>query len=133
MGAQPLLPDVDIWQRAFSRLDPDPLVVHQFSQHVRNRQVFLVGWVRQALLARVKDSRQFTRLAWVLSAWPDLPVLPRDHERAAAIMRELRERGASVAPWPALLWALAERLNGAVWTRDRRWQALAGQGCPVRG
>lgn len=130
---QPLLPDVDIWQRAFSRQDPDPLVVHQFAQHVRNRQVFLVGWVRQALLARVRDGRQFTRLAWVLSSWPDLPVLPRDHERAAALTRELRERGCTVSPWPALLWALSERLNGVIWTRDRRWQVLAGLGCPVRG
>jgi predicted nucleic acid-binding protein len=130
---QPLLPDVDIWQRAFSRQDPDPLIVHQFAQHARQRQVFLVGWVRQALLARVKDQRQFTRLAWVLSSWPDLPIQPHDHERAATLMRDMRDRGTSLAPWPALLWALAERLDGTIWTRSRHWQILAGQGCPVRG
>ena len=57
-----LLPDVDIWLRAYSRQDPDPLVVHAFSRHVLARGVILVGLVRQALLARTRDSRQFARL-----------------------------------------------------------------------
>jgi hypothetical protein len=127
----PVLPDVDIWQRALSRTDPDPLVVHRFGGYVRNRQLFLLGWVRQTLLARVRDERQFTRLAWVLSSWPDLPTLPRDHEQAAIRMRALRERGVLLTPWQALLWAIAERLDGQVWSRERSWQNLAVHGCPI--
>jgi len=92
MKTHPILPDVDIWQRALSRTDPDPFVVHHFGGYVRHRQLFLLGWVRQTLLARVRDDRQFTRLAWVLTSWPDLPTIPRDHEQAAIRMRALRER-----------------------------------------
>lgn len=128
---QPILPDVDIWQRALSRTDPEPLVVHAFTGHVRDRQLFLLGWVRQTLLARVRDDRQFTRLAWVLSAWPDLPTLPRDHEQAAIRIRRLREQAIIITPWQALLWAIADRLDGAIWSRERSWQALAVHGCPL--
>jgi hypothetical protein len=128
---QPVLPDVDIWWKAFSRQDPDPGVVHAYAQAVRDRRVFLIGWVRQALLARVRDERQFMRLAWVLSAFPDLPLLPRDHERAASITRRMREIQVPVSAWSTLVWAVAERLDGVVWSRERHWQSLALHGCPV--
>jgi len=128
---QPILPDADIWLRAFSRSDPDPLVVHSFARHVRDRRIFLIGWVRQALLARVRDERQFTRLAWVLSAFPDLPLLPQDHERAAQTTRRMREIQVAASPWTALVWAVAERLDGVVWSREPAWQSLAVQGCPL--
>ena len=127
----PLLPDVDIWMRAFSRQDPDPLVVHAFGRHIRDRRIFLIGWVRQSLLARVRDERQFSRLAWVLSAFPDLPLMPRDHEIAAATTRRMRELQVPISPWSALVWAVAERLDGAVWSGERAWQSLAAQGCPL--
>lgn len=128
---QPILPDADIWHRALSRQDPDPMVVHAFGRHVRDRRVFLIGWVRQALLARVRDERQFTRLAWVLSSFPDLPLLPRDHEQGAQIMRRMRELQVPVSPWSALVWATAQRLDGVVWSRERSWQSLAPHGCPL--
>jgi predicted nucleic acid-binding protein len=128
---QPLLPDADIWFRAFSRQDPDPMVVHAFGRNVRERRIYLMGWVRQGLLARVRDERQFTRLAWVLSAFPDLPLLPRDHEQAAQITRRMRELQVPTSPWSALVWAVAIRLDGAVWSRERHWQALQSFGCPL--
>ena len=128
---QPVLPDADIWWKAFSRQDPDPAVVHAFAVAVRARRVFLIGWVRQALLARVREERQFARLTWVLSAFPDLPLLPRDHERAASITRRMRELQVPVSAWSTLVWAVAERLDGVVWSRERHWQALQAHGCPV--
>ena len=127
----PVLPDADIWWKAFSRQDPDPAVVHAFGLAVRARRVFLIGWVRQALLARVREERQFARLTWVLSAFPDLPLLPRDHERAASITRRMRELHVPVSAWSTLVWAVAERLDGVVWSRERHWQALQTHGCPV--
>ena len=126
-----VLPDVDIWFKAFSRQDPDPLVVHGFAQRVRTRQVFLLGLVRQALLARTRDPRQGVRLNHVLAAFPDLPMLARDHTRAAGIIQRLRPTGLVVSPWQAVMWAIAERLQGRIWTQDRHWQALAPHGCPL--
>ena len=127
----PVLPDLDIWLKALSRQHPDPLGVHGFKQAVEARRVFLFGLVRQALLARVRDDRQFVRLERALSAFPDLPVLARDHVRAAAIIRGLRGKVAAVTPWQALMWAVAERVPAVVWSDGRTWQPLAAQGCPV--
>jgi hypothetical protein len=133
-GAGPielLLPDVDIWLRAYSRQDPDPLVVHSFSQHVQARGVILVGLVRQALLARTRDGRQFVRLESALTGFPDLPVQPRDHLRAAALVQRLRASQLAVSPWQALLWAIGERIGASIWSQERHWQALRAQGCPL--
>jgi hypothetical protein len=127
----PVLPDVDVWMKAFSRQAPEPLIVHAFSRHVTDRRVLLLGWVRQGLLARVRDERQFARLSWLLGAFPDPLVLARDHERASRLVRQMRGRELTLAPWPALLWAVAERIGGAVWSLDRRWRAFAPHGCPL--
>ncbi|MBA3707288.1 MAG: hypothetical protein H0W83_00540 [Planctomycetes bacterium] len=129
---EPILPDLDIWVRALSRQVPDPLVVHAFARRVEQRQVFMIGWIRQGLLARVRDERQFARLSWVLSAYPDLRVLPADHLRAAMIARILRRKDVPIAPWPALLWAVAERLGGRIWSQGRQWRTWVGDGCPLR-
>ncbi|GEM_PF-4622712 len=126
-----LLPDVDVWMRAFSRQHPDPLVVHAFSRRVQARSVVLVGLVRQALLARTHDNRQFARLEEALAGFPDLPVQSRDHRRAAVLVQRLRASHMALSPWQALLWAIAERIRGQIWSQDRHWQALRPLGCPV--
>lgn len=126
-----LLPDVDVWLGAFSRTRPDPLIVHGFGHLVRQRRIVLVGWVRQTLLASAADERQAGRLGWVLSAWPDLPLLPADHEAAARRLRTQVGHPLRPSPWQALLWALCDRLNACIWSRDRSWSRLREQGCPV--
>ncbi len=127
----PVLPETDIWFRAFSRKDPDPLTVHAMGQLIRERRVVLVGWIRQALLTRARDERQLTRLRWALSGFPEVVVRPVDHELAASLTRRLRDHGQLLAPWPALLWAISDRLGGEIWSRDRVWLGLADQGCPL--
>lgn len=128
---KPVLPDLDIWLKAFSRQDPDPLVVHGFKRGVERRQVFLLGLVRQALLARTRDDRQFARLTRVLSGFPDVTVLAADHVRAAALIQSQRRQRRTLSPWQALMWAVAERSGGAIWSSARTWTPLAAAGCPV--
>ena len=128
---KPVLPDLDIWLKAFSRQDPDPLVVHGFKGGVERRQVFLLGLVRQALLARTRDERQFARLSRVLYGFPDVTVLPADHVRAAALVQAQRHQRRVLSPWQALLWAVAERSGGVIWSGARSWAPLAAAGCPV--
>lgn len=129
----PVLPDHDVWLRAFSRQAPDPLVVHGFKRGVERRQVFLVGLVRQALLARTLDDRQFARLVRALAGFPDVTVLAGDHVRAAELIHLQRRERRSVSPWQALLWALAERSRGVIWSGAASWSPLAAAGCPVSG
>ncbi len=128
---KPVLPDLDIWLKAFSRQDPDPLVVHGFKRGVESRQVFLLGLVRQALLARAADERQFARLARVLSGFPDVTVLAGDHVRAAELIHVQRRQRRSLSPWQALLWAVAARSGGVIWSSARTWTPLAAAGCPI--
>lgn len=128
---KPVLPDLDIWLKAFSRQHPDPLVVHGFKRGVEHRQVFLLGLVRQALLARTSDTRQFDRLTRVLSGFPDVTVLAGDHLRAAQLIQALRRQRRGLSPWQALLWAVAERSGGVIWSGARSWSPLAAAGCPV--
>ncbi len=97
--AAPILPDLDIWMKAFSRHHPDPLVVHAFAGHLTDRRIHLLGWIRQGLLARVADERQSLRLSAALTAFPDLRVLIADHVGAAQLARRLRAE-ARCAPGP---------------------------------
>jgi hypothetical protein len=128
---QPILPDLDIWLKAFSRSTAEPLVVHDFGRHLQDRRVVLVGWIRQGLLSRVADQRQFNRLEIALAAFPDLRVLIDDHLQAARLARRMRDRGMTLGPWQALLWTLAQRIGGVVWSGEAHWKALRGAGCPL--
>ncbi len=125
-----VLPDVDIWLRAFSRHQPDPLVVHAFGRAVGERRVVLVGAVQQQVLARLRDEGAAARMAALLAAFPLLRAVGADHRRAAELMRRGGPGGAPGAG-AALLWAQAERVRGVVWSREARWVAWGRAGCPV--
>ena len=125
-----VLPDVDIWVRAFSRHHPDPLVVHAFGVVVAERRVVLAGAVAQQVLARLRDDAAAARMEALLDAFPLVRAVAVDHRRAAALMR-MRPAGGAPGAAAALLWAQAERVGGAVWSREVRWAGWAKLGCPV--
>ena len=127
----PVIPDLDVWVRAFGRLDPDPGAVHAFRELVRARRVLTLGWIRQDLLARLDDERQAGRLAWILSGFPEIVLRPDDHLAAAAQTRRMRGYGLRLPARAALLWAVAERLGATVWSLDRRWAPLVRRGAPL--
>ena len=129
----PVVPDLDVWMRAFTRLDPDPRAVHAFRELVRARRVLLVGWIRQELLSRLDDERQAARLAWMLSGFPEVVLRPDDHLRAAEQVRRARRSGAVLPARAALLWAVAARIGARIWSLDRRWQPHVRRGAPLDG
>jgi len=126
-----VLPEADVLARAFTRRDPDLLLIHQITSHIRARTMAIGHWVRQALLARTRDGRQFDRLAHALSAFPAPRLLPSDYVEAAQRMQRLREQGIAIAHHQSLAWTVAARLHAQVWSNDKPWPALASQGCPV--
>jgi len=127
----PVIPDSDVWVRAFGRLDPDPRTVHAFSELVRARRVLTIGGIRQELLARLDDERQATRLAWILSGYPEIVLRPEDHLGAAELVRRMRRSGLTLPGRAALMWSVAQRIGATVWSLDRRWQPFAGRGAPL--
>jgi hypothetical protein len=128
---RPVLPDVDMWIKAFSKQMPEPLVVHAFKQAVEQRRIFLFGLVRQAVLARTINERQFARLSRALAGFPDVPILSRDHVRAAERIQQARANRMMLSPWQALAWTVAERTGACIWSTARHWSPLTAAGCPV--
>jgi hypothetical protein len=126
-----VLPEADVLLRAFSRRDPDLLLIHQVTRCIRDRRLVIGHWARQALLARTRDGRQFDRLAHALAAFPAPRLEPGDYVEAAHRMQRLRDLAIPIAGRQALAWTVAERLGGEVWSNDKPWPALASQGCPV--
>ena len=127
----PVIPDCDVWVRAFGRLDPDPRTVHAFRELVRARRVLTLGWIRQDLLARLDDERQATRLGWILSGYPEVVLRQEDHGSAAELVRRMRRSGLGLPGRAALLWAVSVRIGARLWSLDRRWEAFARRGAPV--
>lgn len=126
----PVIPDLDVWVRAFGRLDPDPRVVHAFRELVRSRRILVTSWIRVGLLARIDDERQAMRLAAILAGYPEVAMRGEDHLRAAELVRSLRRRGQALPERAAMLWAAALRAGAGIWSLDRRWLAFARAGAP---
>jgi predicted nucleic acid-binding protein len=124
----PVIPDRDVWWRACTRLDPDPLVVAQFTRLAQARCILLVGEIRRDLLARLADERQAARMAMILAGFPEPVVQPDDHLAAAARVRRLRLAGRHLPSAAALIWTLADRFSARIWSSDTRWRQL---GAPV--
>ena len=126
-----VLPELDVMIRGLSRTSPDPAVVSHLDQLIQDRRLFLVGWVRQGLLSRARDDRQFQRLVAALSPFPDLPITPPDHVAASALGRDLATHAISIQPAQALLWVMAKRSGAQVWSLQYRWRSLQRFGAPL--
>jgi hypothetical protein len=122
-----VIAEADVWLKGFNRSHPDPLVVHRLGALVRERRLLLPGLVRQGVLARTRDARQFARVAELLAGFP--VVLPRIADDLEAA--RLRQRVRALDPARALLWAQALATRAKIWSDDPAWRALAAQGCPL--
>ena len=127
-----IIPDLDIWLRVFDRAAPDARCVNAFREKTLSRQLVLLAWLRQGLLARCADDRQAQRLRSALAGFGNLPSTVADQDAAAARVRHLRSQGQGCGAWQARVWALAERTQALIWSQDRLWQPLIAHGCPVR-
>ena len=127
-----VIPDLDIWLRVFDRARPDAHCVHALTQCIAQRQILLLGWLRQGLLARAGDERHAARLRHALRGFPNLPSTEADQVDAAERIRRMRHVGLGCSAWQARVWVLAERAQAVIWSQDRLWQPLVAHGCPVR-
>jgi hypothetical protein len=122
---------VDVWVGALDRRAPQPLLVNGLTELIEQRRCWMVGWVRQACLGRTLGPDALFRCARALAPFPDIPLKPVDHQRAALRSHELARRSIPCLPTQALLWVVAERIDAAIWSTDPRWWPLEQQGCPL--
>lgn len=126
-----VLAEADVLLRAFTRRDPDLLLVHLVTTLVRERRLAIQHWVRQALLARTRDARQFLRLEHALAAFPAPRIAADDYVAAARLAQRLSEQGQPITRLQSLSWAVADRLDAEIWAHEKPWPAFASQGCPM--
>lgn len=127
----PIVPDLDIWFRALTRHDPDPVVVHRLASLIEARRIFLTGPIRQALLSAARDERAFTRLARALVPFADLRIDADLRQDAARLALRCRGDGRRPTARACLLWAAAARAGGLIWSQLPGWSAYAALGCPL--
>lgn len=123
-----VIPDIDIWVRGLSRLHPDPKVVHRLSEHVKKREVILANAVRHAVLARTQDDRQLVRLNEAFTGFPELSPPPDD---IARLVQRMRAKSLDLPIATAVLWSLARRVRGKIWSSDPGWRVWQQNDCPV--
>ena len=131
VNLRPILPDVDVLVRCFTRRHPDLSAIKQFQLLAQGRRLCLLGWVRQIVLERCVQQAQMLRFAQQLSSFPDVKIVREDYEAAAEHRLELRDKQIRASSRQLFLWALADRLGAEIWSYDKSWLALAGVACPL--
>ncbi len=126
-----VIPDLDIYQTVFDRREINGTVVSQFQDVVKQRRLLMVGWIRPQFLARTTDDRNRSLLQRGLSGFVDMHITTDDHIAAATLSHKLRPMGGPTGPFALLLWAVAERFQASIWSRDRDWHRYRSFGCPV--
>jgi len=126
-----IIPHTDIWIAAFDRRSVQSTVVVRFADYVRQRSILLTPWVRTELLARTRDGRHFARLQAVLDGFAETRIDRAIQIQAARHISLNRDHGATPPTLvQALTWAVMERCQARLWTRDRHWLAFAQDRLP---
>jgi hypothetical protein len=106
-------------------------MVAAWEELVTEGRAILTGIVRQEVLSGVPEENRFGQLRDVLATFPDEPLLPHDHVRAAQMYNQCRTRGVQCTSIDILLCALAERLAVPIFTTDGDFEKYARY-VPVR-
>ena len=79
-----VLVDTCVWSLSLRRKEVagDPYV-REFIRLIEEYRVQMLGPIRQEILSGIGTLEQFGKLQMHLRAFPDIPIITRDHERAA--------------------------------------------------
>lgn len=118
-----VLVDTSVWSLAFRR--PAERLSSR-EQHIRDglerligrAEAELLGLIRQELLSGIREEGQYERLRERLRPFPDVPVIPEDHERAAAMFNRCMRAGVAGSDVDFLICAVAERRTTPIFTMD---------------
>jgi predicted nucleic acid-binding protein len=92
---------------------------------LRQRQVVLLGLVRQEVLSGIPDEVTFARVRNRLRWFEDAPVVAADHETAGEFYNHARARGVQGSHIDFLISAIALRYDRSVFTTDRDFSRYA--------
>jgi predicted nucleic acid-binding protein len=93
-------------------------MVAAWEELIRQRQVVLVGCIRQEVLSGLRDPLAFERLRDHLRAFDDEPLTCDDYEEAARCFNRCRQAGIAGPNVDFLLCAVALRRHLEIFTTD---------------
>ena len=131
-----VLVDTPIWSFALRRRPgqlslSESRLVAEWEKLIRDRQVALVGPIRQEVLSGIRDKKVFERLRSQLRAFPNEPLGAEDYEQAAACGNRCRGKGVAGSAVDFLLCAVALRRDLAIFTTDGDF-TLYARHLPIR-
>ena len=89
-----VLIDTSVWSLALRRkTPPNNRYVFELNELIKERNVVMMGPVRQEILSGIRELAQFKSLKSRLRSFPDLILTTHDHELAAEFFNHLRRQG----------------------------------------
>ncbi|RJX30045.1 MAG: PIN domain nuclease [Desulfurivibrio sp.] len=121
-----IIVDSCIWSLALRRNEAkSSSLVDELSELIAEVRVQLIGPIRQELLSGIKAKTQFNKLKEHLGAFPDLPLLSRDFERAAEFFNLARSKGIQGSNTDFIICSLAYSHKMSIFTTDKDFELYA--------
>lgn len=119
-----------VWSLCFRRprrgiSAPEMHVVDTFAILARLNQILLIGPIRQELLSGIRMPAHFRKLQRALAAFPLIPILFEDYDKAAELYNTCRRHAIAGDHTDYLLCAVSLRVGCSVLTVDEDFQRCA--------
>jgi Predicted nucleic acid-binding protein, contains PIN domain len=121
-----VLVDACIWSIVLRRRKTiDIEVINNISNLIDNKNIVLVGPVRQEILSGIKEAKQFESLKNHLRAFEDYPVTVEDYEMASSFYNSCRSKGIQGSNTDFLICAIALNNNFQIYTNDKDFEKIS--------
>lgn len=116
-----ILVDTCIWSYALRRHSDlsNPKITNELNRFIQNRQVIMLGVIRQEILSGIAHEAQFERIRLKLKAFPDYPMSTADFETAAQFYNRCRAKGVQGSNTDFLICAMAHCYDFTIFTMDK--------------
>jgi predicted nucleic acid-binding protein len=121
-----IIVDTSVWSQFLMRRDPqESRSLSILRSGIREKNIQMLGIIRQELLSGIKDRKQYTKVFELLASFPDLLAESSDHTEAAKFFNICRKNGIQGSPIDFLICAQASRNNLSILTEDKDFQLYA--------
>ena len=114
-----VLVDTCIWSQVLRHKSPDAELTGKLQELIRNARVAIIGPIRQELLSRIPQVKQFEQLKEFLSAFEDIMLRTEHFEKAAEYCNICRRKGIQGSTIDFLICAVAFIENLVIFTVDK--------------
>ena len=111
--------DTSVWSLFLRRQDhADSPSLEILRQTIKEKNVQMLGIIRQELLSGIRNESQFRKVSQILESFPDLLADSSDHSEAAKFFNQCRKKGVQGSPVDFLICAQAHRHKMPILTDD---------------